>query len=402
MSTGGTGGGAPPPPPPAPDASLDGGAEAGSDAGDVDACPPHSARCGGDAQGCGTDLDANPHHCGACGHDCLGGSCAGGACQVVDLLTASPLEGFQKALTVDASNVYWSLVRAFGATQSGIYACPLSGCVNQSPTVLLSNIGEPQSLTLNGGVIYWSDGSGSRTVLCPPSGCGQSPTACAVDQPAPGVTLTDGVNLYWSDQGTAAASSTDGRIMKASIANPSQCGAAETLAAPPRRPADLALDRSTLYWVIDPSTPATADGTLFSCPTSGCNQTPTTLVSGILRPASIAARGGSVFWASDSTHTSDGHCNVDGAVYACTNCKGTPKSLLQNVSCPGHLAADDDYIYFIESDPNGFSSRVWRVHPDGSGKESVVESKVALLNIALDDKAVYFISLGGWLGKRAK
>lgn len=391
--------------PPLPDASL-GGADAGADASsssDADACPPHHAVCDAGSGGCGANLDTDPHHCGRCGHDCLGGDCTDGICGAVRVAPPTNEDGFPKALAVDGAGVYFSRVRAFGAMESGIFSCPLTGCGLGAPTVLTLNTGEPQSILVHANTMYWSDGAGSRMVLCPTSGCASSPDTCAIDQPAPGAIATDGESLYWSNQGTGPKGYTDGTIMKASIATDGgTCGAPETLAAVPRRPADMTLDGGTLYWITDPSDPLTADGALYSCSSAGCSQKPTTVAPALIRPAAVTAQAGAVFWASDSTHETNGQCKGDGAIYTCKNCKGVPRSLQQNMSCPSHITSDAEHVYWIETDATGYNCQLDRMNLDGSGFEAFALTNIAMLNIAVDDKAVYWLLLSGEVYKRAK
>src|SRR5262245_7121247 len=52
--------------------------------------PDGGADTGADAAGCGAQLDSDGKNCGRCGHDCLGGACQLGQCQVA---TIAPIAG---------------------------------------------------------------------------------------------------------------------------------------------------------------------------------------------------------------------------------------------------------------------------------------------------------------------
>jgi hypothetical protein len=145
-----------------------------------------------------------------------------------------------------------------------------------------------------------------------------------------------------------------------------------------------------------------ADGALFSCSAAGCSQKPTMVAPALIRPAAVTAQGGAVFWASDSTHETDGHCRSDGAIYTCKNCKGIPRSLQQNMSCPAHITSDSEYVYWIETDATSYNCTLDRMRLDGSGFENFASTNIAMLNIAVDDKAVYWLLLSGEVFKKAK
>lgn len=92
---------------------------------DINHCGPKCVTCGAPAYATATcdgtkcdytcvysscsgtcvDTTSDPKNCGYCGHDCLGGFCVASACQPVVVATK---QQWPVAITVDATNVYWT------------------------------------------------------------------------------------------------------------------------------------------------------------------------------------------------------------------------------------------------------------------------------------------------------
>jgi hypothetical protein len=90
------------------DASGGGDGAPAADASPIDGATPADAACPPPEMQCGAQcipVDSDPANCGACGHDCLGGSCAGGLCEVTELATVST--GSWRGLSVDDTHIYW-------------------------------------------------------------------------------------------------------------------------------------------------------------------------------------------------------------------------------------------------------------------------------------------------------
>jgi hypothetical protein len=116
-----------------------------------------------DADGCETNVGgSDPKNCGACGHDCLGGTCKAGVCQVV---TISSSENKPTAIAVDSGstgNVYWGNIY-FGASanpqqirvsqKSGGGATKLFDAPNTTQGSLYPYI---TGVTTAGNFVYWT------------------------------------------------------------------------------------------------------------------------------------------------------------------------------------------------------------------------------------------------------
>src|SRR5215472_8465185 len=114
-----------------------------------------------DGGGCDADLTKDPANCGACEHDCLGGSCAGSACQPVALATR-PVG--PQGLATDSNNVYWTSSGAGTVDQ-----CALSGC-GGTRVQLANGQAQPNSVAVGGGAVFWTDYTGADIMSCPIGG----------------------------------------------------------------------------------------------------------------------------------------------------------------------------------------------------------------------------------------
>ena len=104
------------------------------------------------SNGCETDVNSNPADCGRCNHDCLGGGCAGGACQPVVLSTATFSGVSGGNITLDAANVYFTIGSGTGTGRVGRVA---KG--GGAPTWLASNQGSPRGIAVDAQFAYWAD-----------------------------------------------------------------------------------------------------------------------------------------------------------------------------------------------------------------------------------------------------
>ena len=71
-------------------------------------------------------------------------------------------------IAVDAQNVYW-------ASAGTILSCPLAGCGDDAPTVVIDNAGEARGIAVDASSVYWMSAPNASNVAsiktCPLSGC---------------------------------------------------------------------------------------------------------------------------------------------------------------------------------------------------------------------------------------
>jgi hypothetical protein len=103
-----------------------------------------------------------------------GGGAGGGVEQPAEVEIAS---GQEKpfGIAIDAESVYWTNHDA-----GTIVKCPLTGCADQEPTALASDIGEPMGLAVDANSFYWmapptKSGDKAQVLKCPLTGCSAAP-----------------------------------------------------------------------------------------------------------------------------------------------------------------------------------------------------------------------------------
>lgn len=119
----------------------------GDDAGEDSAVPStHDAGTDAAAPPCSSDLENDAKHCGRCGHDCLGGTCAKGACQPVQLISerSNPV-----GLVIDGTHAYY-----FESARDVVARVPKAGGTAQP--VCFGLTGTPQPFTVDDTSIYCS------------------------------------------------------------------------------------------------------------------------------------------------------------------------------------------------------------------------------------------------------
>ncbi|HEY2366067.1 MAG TPA: hypothetical protein VGH87_06775 [Polyangiaceae bacterium] len=193
--------------------------------------------------GCTADTQNDKKNCGTCGHDCVGGQCSAGVCQVATLVAgqaaisaiaptqtklywsrgatttqhggifSSDLDGQNLAMLYDGNSSYcMGLQVTSNATYfdcgNEIYKCALPSC-SQTPTPLLAMSGvAATALDATNQALYFSVGTpynqqtGGFVASMPLSGTGSYTRLVTADQPSPNSLLIANGVVYWLDSGT--------------------------------------------------------------------------------------------------------------------------------------------------------------------------------------------------------
>jgi hypothetical protein len=323
------------------------------------------------------------HNCGRCGHDCFGGTCVGGQC------TAYPIAMSQSrpyGLAIGDAGLFWTLDVDAGGIEQG---SPTGGVVP-----FATGQASPQDLALSTTYVYWT--TLTDVVRCPLGGGCSSPESIATGEVEP-VHLAAPDFIYWTvlgslvDGGVDASLIGTGLVMRADPASPQD---ASVLASAQLRPNGLAVDSKHLYWVdkgtdfmsgvlwqagLDGSnaTPMAtgltypqrialddqnvywtnfgtsgsgANGSVMTCPISGCGAGPTTLASGQSGAEGIAVDGSNVYWTASNA----------GTVSVCPKlgCGAGPVVLANNQQSPQALVQDNVSLYWTEWVLNGAVMRL--------------------------------------------
>jgi hypothetical protein len=223
--------------------------------------------------------------------------------------------------------------------------------------ILASRQQSPVSIAVDGTNVYWltlgttskliptgksadlySDG---QVLACAISGCMNAPTVLAsgrtqTDRQLPVPLVTDGTNVYWSDQTPLSA----GGLWSCSVAgcndSPQMIGSA--------LPEAMAIYGGALFW-----TELAAE--VFTCPVSDCSA-PTALWSAGFSPCAtgVVADASGVYWPTVATE-SIMKCAAGGCANAPTVVMSTDSAIAGEVAALEQITTDADHVYFTDGNP---------------------------------------------------
>ncbi len=307
-----------------------------------------------DASTCpGAVVATDPANCGRCGHDCQDGSCTGGVCQPVSLVTNG---GKLTYIRADTTHVYF-VDRKAGSVQR----VPKRGGSVESIATAQPPLFQ---LAVDATHVYFTAGTGVSRV--PKAGGSVDPLSA---QGGDEVALDDGA-VYAStftvdDTGAAYRASRDGANAVVLAPNLRQCES------------------------IVPS-----GDTVFIGGAKVLRYT--TTAGSVTTLANVYARR----LAADQTAVyAIGYDGLD--VTRIDRASGATSVLATSPAMPraSDIAVDDTHVYWTTGVPSGFVLRV----PKVGGAVEIIASQIDLpWGIAVDDDAVYWSTQGGTIAKRAK
>jgi hypothetical protein len=258
-------------------------------------------------------------------------------------------------ITTDGINVYWT-----NPIESAVYMCPVSGCDNK-PMVLATGQAGAHDIAVHEQSVYWTNSSSVMT--CGIAGCTNSPSPLASCQPSPSDIIAHGNILAW----------TCGNLWGCTLPNCSNRGFIGAIAGDSGALSGLALDDSNVYWIgysrdtvigtplsllatrnvlasdqknitaistdgRDVYWTTSGDGTVASCPVSGCPDGPKILATGQDDPIDIAVDGVNVYWINWR----------GGQVMGClaATCASTIRTIAMGQNNPSGIAIDEANIYW--------------------------------------------------------
>jgi hypothetical protein len=257
-------------------------------------------------------------------------------------LVSNLFEGGVDTPTAFAANgvdVYWSNVDSSASgNAAGLAKCAVSGCAAGAS---LRSAGSPWQLAIDGTNAYWTTFQ-AEILTCPLSGCAGAPKALWSSGFSP---VTEGIavdttDVYWS---------TPGQVMKCALGG---CNNAPTtvleggtdLAATDQ----IALDESNVY-IADTNPLGT--GQIVACAKSGCGLSATALATGLNAPTALATDGVNVYWIERGVDVANGQSvSGVGSVRRCaiSGCDNLPTTIVSGLTYPTAIALDQRNVYWAE------------------------------------------------------
>jgi len=249
----------------------DGGADSTTPAdSSVDASDASSSSDVAADVACTADTQNDQKNCGKCGHDCFGGACNAGVCQLATLVTG---QIYVTSLAVTSTKIYWS--RANYQTQhSGIFSSDLDG---QNLAMLYDgNTSYCMGLQVTSNATYFN--CGGEFYKCALPSCSQTPTPLLAMSSVAATALDQANQALYFSVYTPYNQQTGGFVGSMPLNGGSYT---RLVAADQPSPNSLVIANGTVYW-LDSGTYTndniTGNGGVRSAPL-GTNQTFNDLVN---------------------------------------------------------------------------------------------------------------------------
>jgi hypothetical protein len=187
---------------------------------------------------------------------------------------------------VNPDGVSVSTTETFFALGAGsVYRCPLAGC-GATPTPVLTSSFQLRGIALDATNVYIADYYSNELKSCPKTGCVPLTTATSVAKNVAGAysLAVSGTTLFAAGLGSIGGGFADGSIVSCPVTG---CGATPTvIASSQQSPADLAVDTTNVYWTTGSQGGASGVAT---CPLTGCPpKGPRVLAKGLNKAWGIA------------------------------------------------------------------------------------------------------------------
>ena len=317
-----------------------------------------------------TNLATDPSNCGTCGHVCGCGSttCTAGMC---DAHVLSDQQGDPVTLALNNGVLYWGT-----DVDQNVMAMPADGSV--AAKVLYPNRTVVRGFAFDAARVYFT----RNTFNIVESGtlAGTSAGNFTNQQEAGATSIaTDGNNVYWTDSGNG------GSVRRA--ANGAPVSPPSTVVGGQAGADGLAIDATNVYW----STNDPTNGMIHSAPKATTNGNGSIVVTKLASPHSIVVANGFIYWINQST----GNTKI-GSINRVPVTGGTPTVLASQLSAPQALAVNTDSVYWTDSH-DGTISRVPLA--GGAPPQFVVAHEASPSGLVLSSTCLYFTDHGDGTSK---
>jgi hypothetical protein len=241
-------------------------------------------------------------------------------------------------IALDDTDVYWSEQGTMAAsfTDGVLYRLGKGGSCTRAPCPppIIGGQAAPAGIAVDEASIYFAR-AGDGTVWRWGKD-GSTGALLSSSESSPLFVAVGAAGLFWTDEGTSAASFADGLVRKAIF----DAGAV-SIAASQSLTYGIALDATDVYWTD------LYGGTVNRAPQAGGPATP--IVSGSSRPVAVAVGGGWVYFAVQGPMGSANRGAIE-AVRTDGTCPGSPCPLVlaSGRSAPWAVAVDASFVYWTE------------------------------------------------------
>jgi outer membrane protein assembly factor BamB len=260
----------------------------------------------------------------------------------------------------------WTGVVGYGHVDLPDASVVLGDGAAPAPVVLASG-GGAESLALAGTDVYWTDGTTGEVRKVPKNG-GPSSAVYSVANTEPWGITVDSSRVYWTLPNFALGGTT--AVMSAPLSG----GAPTTLVTNVTGPMSIAVSAANVYWATS------GQGAIESVPLDGGPVS--TVVSDASGAYALVVEGNDLYW-----------CNADG-IYREALAGGTP---LQIGPSANAIAVDGTDVYYVDS-----MGRVARVPVAGGTPTTLATGRTsALVAVAVDGQNVYWLEGEGTIQQGA-
>ena len=308
-----------------------------------------------------TNLANDPNNCGTCGHVCGCGSttCTAGMC---DAHVLADQQGDPVTLALNNGVLYWGT-----DIDRNVMAMPADGSV--AAKALYPGRTAVRGFAFDAARVYFT-----RNVfnIVESGTLAGTSSGNFTNQQEPGAAsiATDGSNVYWTDSGNGGA------VRRAP--NGAPVSTPSTVAGGQMGADGLALDATSVYW----STNDPVNGAIHSAPKNTTNGSGSLVVTKQASPHGVAVANGFIYWINQANGTpkaaSINRVPVTG---------GAPAVLASQLSAPQTIAVNGDSVYWTDA-LDGTISRVPLA--GGSPPQFVVAHEAAPAGLALSSTCLYF------------
>jgi hypothetical protein len=219
-------------------------------------------------------------------------SCTASNCQLSTMLQ-TPDPAISSIVADDAGIFFIGFTTGAFNYGENVSVCPANALDGGGCQDLMGGDGTNLKVDDINRIVIWTDTLGGNIYQCPITGCGTTgKVLLASGRNTPLSIAIDSVNAYWTETGVTSADAGDGgQTGGVFYCNRQNCKV-ETMAVGLHSPSGIAADGTHIYWANY------GDGTIMSCPATGCPDAGPTIVATSSHPTQVEVDNTAVYWVS--------------------------------------------------------------------------------------------------------